>query len=40
MKHSFKDWLGVTRFWSFPVSAMPVVAGALWDALVFTILPI
>ncbi|MBQ0025232.1 MAG: prenyltransferase [Bacteroidales bacterium] len=24
--HSVKDWLGATRFWSFPVSAMPVVA--------------
>ena len=26
MKHSLKDWLVVTRFWSFPVSTMPVVA--------------
>ncbi|MCQ2173582.1 MAG: prenyltransferase [Bacteroidales bacterium] len=25
MKHSFKDWLVTTRFWSFPISAMPVV---------------
>ncbi len=29
-KHSFKEWLGVTRFWSFPVSAMPVVAATLF----------
>lgn len=26
MKHTAKEWLGATRFWSFPVSAMPVVA--------------
>lgn len=26
MKHSVKDWVGTTRYWSFPVSAMPVVA--------------
>lgn len=25
MKHSVKDWIFVTRFWSFSVSAMPVV---------------
>lgn len=25
MKHSIKDWLVSTRFWSFPVSAMPVI---------------
>lgn len=25
MKHSFKDWVVATRYWSFPVSAMPVV---------------
>lgn len=25
MKHTVKDWLFVTRFWSFPVSAMPVI---------------
>lgn len=33
MKHSVKDWLVATRFWSFPVSAMPVivtVAFLLW----------
>ncbi len=27
-KHSFKEWLGATRFWSFPVSTMPVLATA------------
>lgn len=32
MKHSFKDWFGATRFWSFPVSAMPVVATAVFLA--------
>jgi len=26
MKHTLKDWLIVTRYWSFPVSTMPVVA--------------
>ncbi|MBR5661880.1 MAG: prenyltransferase [Bacteroidales bacterium] len=25
-KHSFKDWFAVTRYWSFPVSTMPVLA--------------
>ena len=25
MKHSAKEWLAVTRYWSFPVSAMPVI---------------
>lgn len=25
-KHSFKEWFTATRFWSFPVSAMPVIA--------------
>lgn len=25
MKHSIKDWFEATRFWSFPVSAMPVI---------------
>lgn len=26
MKHSLKEWFVVTRYWSFPVSTMPVVA--------------
>ena len=26
MKHTAKEWFGATRYWSFPVSAMPVVA--------------
>ena len=26
MKHSLKEWFIVTRYWSFPVSTMPVVA--------------
>lgn len=26
MKHTVKDWFVATRFWSFPVSAMPVIA--------------
>ena len=33
MKHTVKDWFVATRFWSFPVSAMPVivtVAFILW----------
>jgi len=24
-KHSFKEWFAATRYWSFPVSTMPVV---------------
>jgi len=32
-KHSFKDWFAATRYWSFPVSTMPVVAtfAYLWS---------
>ena len=26
MKHSVKDWILTTRPWSFPASAMPVLA--------------
>ncbi|MBP5218689.1 MAG: prenyltransferase, partial [Bacteroidales bacterium] len=26
MKHSVKEWFVVTRYWSFPVSTMPVIA--------------
>ena len=26
MKHSLKDWFVATRYWSFAVSTMPVVA--------------
>lgn len=36
MKHTFKDWLVATRFWSFPVSAMPVIAATaflVWKGL-------
>lgn len=25
-KHSFKEWIAATRYWSFPVSSMPVIA--------------
>ena len=25
MKHTVKEWIAVTRYWSFPVSSMPVV---------------
>jgi len=25
-KHTLKEWFGATRYWSFPVSAMPVLA--------------
>ncbi len=32
MKHTFKDWFVATRFWSFPVSAMPVVASTAFLA--------
>lgn len=30
MKHSFKEWFAVTRYWSFPVSSMPVVVTFAW----------
>ena len=30
MKHSFKEWVAVTRYWSFPVSSMPVVVTFAW----------
>ena len=30
MKHSLKDWVVATRYWSFTVSAMPVLATAAW----------
>ena len=26
IKHSFKEWVAATRYWSFPVSSMPVIA--------------
>lgn len=32
MKHSAKEWIGATRFWSFPVSAMPIVAAVAFLA--------
>ena len=30
MKHSFKEWFAVTRYWSFPVSTMPVIVTFAW----------
>lgn len=30
MKHTPKDWFVVTRFWSFPVSAMPVIVATVF----------
>lgn len=30
MKHSVKEWFAVTRYWSFPVSTMPVVVTFAW----------
>lgn len=30
MKHTFKEWFAVTRYWSFPVSSMPVVVTFAW----------
>lgn len=32
MTHTAKEWIGATRFWSFPVSAMPVVAAVAFLA--------
>ena len=29
-KHTFKEWFAITRYWSFPVSTMPVLATAAW----------
>ena len=29
-KHSFKEWIAATRYWSFTVSSMPVLATAAW----------
>ena len=29
-KHSFKEWFAATRYWSFTVSTMPVLATAAW----------
>ena len=29
-KHSFKEWLAATRYWSFPVSTMPVTVTFAW----------
>ena len=29
-KHSFKEWFAATRYWSFVVSTMPVLATAAW----------
>ncbi len=25
-KHNLKEWVAATRYWSFPVSSMPVIA--------------
>ena len=30
MKRSFKEWFAVTRYWSFPVSTMPVIVTFAW----------
>lgn len=41
MKHSAKEWLGATRYWSFPVSTMPVVvtcAYLFWKGAPFNVL--
>ncbi|MBQ9463012.1 MAG: prenyltransferase [Bacteroidales bacterium] len=50
MKHNIKDWLFVTRFWAFPVSAMPVLvtaaylfskgelSGSIWHTLLIVLL--
>ncbi|MBQ0096948.1 MAG: prenyltransferase [Bacteroidales bacterium] len=34
MKHTVKEWITATRYWSFPVSAMPVVATVAYLAWV------
>ena len=35
MKHSLKDWFAVTRYWSFPVSVMPMVVTTAYLAWTF-----
>lgn len=35
MKHSLKEWFAVTRYWSFPVSIMPVVVTTAYLAWIF-----
>lgn len=35
MKHSLKEWFAVTRYWSFPVSVMPVVVTTAYLAWTF-----
>lgn len=35
MKHSLKEWFAVTRYWSFPVSVMPVVVTTAYLAWIF-----
>lgn len=32
MKHTFKEWFTITRYWSFPVSAMPVAVATAFLA--------
>lgn len=32
MTHTVKEWVGASRYWSFPVSAMPVVAASVYLA--------
>lgn len=35
MKHTFKEWFAVTRYWSFPVSLMPVIVTTAYLAWIF-----
>lgn len=35
MKHTLKEWFSVTRYWSFPVSVMPVVVTIAYLAWTF-----
>lgn len=37
MKHSLKEWFAVTRYWSFPVSVMPVVVTTAYLAWIFEV---
>lgn len=36
MKHSLKEWFAISRYWSFPVSAMPVIVTAAYLCWLYT----
>lgn len=36
MKHSLKEWFAISRYWSFPVSAMPVIVTTAYLCWLYT----